>query len=99
MNLLHFFLALFLTSLRSALALRGAFALQVLFSGAVRPLLFSVIPAGFFGYAPVRMVRDAGWADVSLLTLATVFYALSAVWLFERGLRRYASGSRFGVFG
>jgi ABC-2 type transport system permease protein len=72
---------------------------EQLFGGVMRLVLFTVLPASFVAHVPARIVRDAGWADVSLLGAAVLGYALFAVWFFGRGLRRYSSGSRFGVFG
>ncbi len=68
-----------------------------LFGGALRVLLFTLIPAGFVAYLPARLVRDF---DVGTLVLAvggSVLYAVVAWWVFHAGLRQYASGSRFGV--
>jgi ABC-2 type transport system permease protein len=72
---------------------------EPLFGGALRLLLFTLLPAGFVSYLPVRIVRDASALDALYLFVGTAAYALFAFWFFGRGLRRYSSGSRFGVFG
>ena len=64
-----------------------------LFSGLVRVVLFTAIPAGFIAYVPVRFLREwEPWQLASLAAGATL-YALLAWWVFERGLRRYESGN------
>lgn len=72
---------------------------EPLFGGTLRLMLFTVLPAGFIGYLPARLLREPSVNDASGLALATCLYAAIAVGMFERGLRRYASGSRFGTFG
>src|SRR5262245_54588136 len=72
---------------------------EPLFGGALRLLLFTVLPAGFVGYLPVRIVRAPSLAGMTLLLLAAIAYARFAVAIFDRGLRRYASGNGFTMFG
>ena len=72
---------------------------EPLFGGMLRLVLFTVLPAGFVGYLPARVVHAASIADVALLTAGACAYLVLAVLVFDRGLRRYASGSRFSTFG
>jgi ABC-2 type transport system permease protein len=72
---------------------------EPLFGGMLRLLLFTVLPAGFVGYLPARVVRAPSTANVALLSAGAVVYLAVAVRMFEHGLRRYASGSRFSTFG
>ena len=72
---------------------------EPLFGGALRLALFTVLPAGFVGYLPVRVVQAPSWVDVSGLVIGAGVYLVVAVVAFELGLRRYASGSRFSTFG
>jgi ABC-2 type transport system permease protein len=73
---------------------------ECLFSGMLRWLLFSALPAGFVSYLPVRVLSDHGspW-DVLLLAAGAAGFLGLGIWVFGRGLARYASGSRFGVWG
>jgi hypothetical protein len=48
---------------------------------------------------PARLVRDPSAVDAVMLLAAAGIYLTLAAAVFQRGLRRYASGSRFGVFG
>jgi len=72
---------------------------EPLFGGMLRLLLFTALPAGFVGYVPARVVRAPSAANVALLAAGAVVYIAAAVRMFEHGLRRYASGSRFSTFG
>jgi ABC-2 type transport system permease protein len=72
---------------------------EPLFGGALRLLLFTLLPAGLVGFLPLRVVRDATFVDAALLAMGAAAYLAFGAWFFARGLARYASGSRFGVFG
>jgi len=72
---------------------------EPLFGGMLRLALFTVLPAGFVGYLPVRVVRAPSLINVTLLATGAAAYLGFAVLVFDRGLRRYASGSRFSTFG
>lgn len=72
---------------------------EPLFGGALRLLLFTALPAGFVSFIPARVVQHPSVEAVALLVGATAVYVAAAVVVFERGLRRYSSGSRFGTFG
>ena len=72
---------------------------EPLFGGALRFVLFTLLPAGFISYLPVRIVRDPSMFEIALLVAGAAAYVAIGAWLFNRGLRRYASGSRFVVFG
>lgn len=75
-----------------AMLLLGAYPVD-LFAGAVRVLLFTVVPAAFVSAIPARLIDefDLGRA-VALGAVATAF-AVAAVTTFTLGLRRYTSGS------
>jgi len=68
-----------------------------LFSGFVKGLLFTVIPATFLSYVPVQLLRemDPVWllAEVAFAAGALAF----SVAFFYRGLRRYESGNLMTV--
>ncbi len=70
---------------------------QTIYGTFVRVLLFTVIPAGFVGFLPATLLRaPSAWALGATVAGAALFAAL-AVLVFRRGLRRYASGNRFGA--
>jgi ABC-2 type transport system permease protein len=60
----------------------------------VRLVLFTVFPAAYIGLLPVEAVRDHSLAQALILLAAAIGYGALAVWVFERGLRRYTSGNR-----
>jgi ABC-2 type transport system permease protein len=72
---------------------------EPLFGGMLRLALFTILPAGFVGYLPARVVHAPSLLHVSLLAVGAGTYLALAVLVFDRGLRRYASGSRFSTFG
>jgi len=64
------------------------------FGFAVRFVLLTVFPAGFVAMMPVEAVRDGDPRKLVACAMAALAYAGLAGWVFERGLRRYTSGSR-----
>jgi ABC-2 type transport system permease protein len=72
---------------------------EPLFGGTLRLLLFTVLPAGFVGYLPARILHQPSLVNVAILVAGAIAYMCLAVLIFDRGLRRYASGSRFSTFG
>jgi ABC-2 type transport system permease protein len=72
---------------------------EPLFGGALRLALFTLLPAGFVGYIPTRVVQMPSVQDMVLLVGGAIAYLGLAVMVFGRGLRRYASCSRFSTFG
>lgn len=70
---------------------------DALFSGAIQLILWTVIPAAFVGHLPAALVREPSAAGLALVAGGAVGYALLAGAVFSAGLRRYASGNRFGV--
>ncbi len=68
-----------------------------LFDGALKLLLFTLLPAGFIGYLPVELLRDFAWSGLAAAVGGAALYAGLAIWVFRAGLRRYESGNRFGV--
>ena len=72
---------------------------EPLFGGALRFVLFTALPAGFVGYVPVQILHAPSIVNVTMLVCVASGYVCLAVWVFERGLRRYVSGSRFTTFG
>ena len=70
-----------------------------LFSGLVRVLLFTALPAGFIAYVPVRFLREWQAWQVAALVGAAAFFALLMVVVFRIGLRRYESGNLVAMRG
>jgi ABC-2 type transport system permease protein len=72
---------------------------DTLFTGPLKLILFTVIPAGFVGYLPAQLIRSPDAATALAVATAVAVYAALAIWVFTRGLRAYSSGSRFATFG
>jgi ABC-2 type transport system permease protein len=72
---------------------------ESIFGGAMRVVLFTVLPAGLISHLPVRLVREPSVAVALSVVMAAVTEGALALWIFHRGLRRYASGSRFSTLG
>ncbi|HET6521747.1 MAG TPA: ABC-2 family transporter protein [Geminicoccaceae bacterium] len=71
-----------------------AFYPQHPFGFTVRVVLFTLFPTAFVTLLPVEAVRDASAPKALAVLAAAAFYAALAVAVFDRGLRRYASGNR-----
>jgi ABC-2 type transport system permease protein len=70
-----------------------------LFGGAMRILLFTVLPAAFISHLPVELVRDFSWTTLAAATGGAAAFVVIALVAVRWGLRRYESGNRFGVRG
>ncbi len=68
-----------------------------IFAGALRVVLFTLVPAGFIGFLPSSLVRDFSWLSLLAAAAGLLAYALLATVVFRAGLRRYESGNRFGI--
>ncbi|HZR40866.1 MAG TPA: ABC-2 family transporter protein [Ktedonobacteraceae bacterium] len=68
-----------------------------IFNGAVRLLLFTIVPAGFISFIPLQLLHRFTWPLMGAMLGATILIVLLAVGLFELGLRRYESGNLLGM--
>ena len=64
-----------------------------IFSGAVKILLFTALPAGFVSYMPVGLLREADPGFIAAAAGAAVVLGVGAVIFFRAGLKRYESGN------
>jgi ABC-2 type transport system permease protein len=65
----------------------------VIFNGAVKFALFTVIPAGFIAYLPVQLLREFSLPLLGGLLLFTIGMTAAGWLVFRAGLRRYESGN------
>lgn len=70
---------------------------QHIFGAGIRLLLFTILPVAFITQMPVEAIREASVAKALAVGAAAIFYTGLALLVFERGLRRYASGNRMLV--
>jgi len=65
----------------------------VIFRGAVKVALFTVLPAGFIAYVPVQLLREFRLSLLAGLLAFTAGAVLLSWFVFRAGLRRYESGN------
>lgn len=66
---------------------------SVIFHGAIKVVLFTLIPAGFINSVPVKVVRDFDPLFFAGLACASFFFLFAANYVFNLGLKRYESGN------
>lgn len=70
---------------------------NTLFSGGVRVLLFTLLPAAFIAAVPVEIISTRNGRLLLWLFVAAIVVWLVAIAVFHLGLRRYESGSAINV--
>jgi ABC-2 type transport system permease protein len=77
---------------------------DAIFQGSLRWVLYLLVPAGLFTHLPAHVLRhaaDPGHGELALSLLKLLAGALgflaAALFAFDRGLKRYASGSSLGI--
>lgn len=68
-----------------------------IFTGAVRLLLFTIIPAGFISFVPLQLLQRFTWPLAGAMLGFTLLILLSAAGFFQLGLKRYESGNLLGM--
>lgn len=64
-----------------------------IFTGFVRTLIYTAIPAGFISHIPLQLYRSLDWGKLALLMAAAALYAGLAFFVFRAGLKKYESGN------
>lgn len=75
-----------------SMLLLGAYPVD-LFAGAVRVMLFTVVPAALIAAVPAGLVDDFDAGRAAVLVVTAAVFAVAATAVFTLGLRRYTSGS------
>jgi ABC-2 type transport system permease protein len=70
-----------------------------LFDGAVKVVLFTVLPAGFVSYLPVETLRSPSIWNLLMAVIGSLIVLAAAVGMFYHGLRRYESGNLISMNG
>lgn len=65
----------------------------VIFDGAIKLILFTLLPAGFVSYLPVESLRSFSLGHAALAAAGSMAVLAAGVIVFYRGLRRYESGN------
>lgn len=63
------------------------------YTGFLRILLFTIIPAGLIGFLPVRLIDSFSWTVLFLLLFVDIVFIFLANFIFFRGLRNYVSNN------
>lgn len=66
---------------------------ESIFQGVTRFLLYTILPAGFISYIPVRLLQNFSWVQFGYLLAFDVGFVGLMFWFFYRGLKRYESGN------
>ncbi|HEY5961073.1 MAG TPA: ABC-2 family transporter protein [Polyangiaceae bacterium] len=70
-----------------------------IFGVGLKFVLYTLVPAGFIGHMPARLISAPSLGAVAWTSAAAFGYLMLAGWLFRTGLRRYASSNHFGIHG
>jgi ABC-2 type transport system permease protein len=68
-----------------------------IFNGAIRLLLFTLVPAGFISFVPLQLLHQFTWPMLAAMCGFVLLIVLIAAGLFRLGLRRYESGNLMGM--
>lgn len=66
---------------------------EYIFTGALRFMLFTLIPAAFVAHVPLALLRAFTWGRLGLLLLGVLAISLLARAVFAWGLKKYESGN------
>lgn len=66
---------------------------SILFEGAIKLVLYTVIPAGFVSYLPIEALRQLSPGYAALALAGSLGVLIVGTLVFYRGLRRYESGN------
>ena len=69
----------------------------ILFKGAVKLLLFTLIPAGFITLLPIEALRGMSLVDAALALAGSLAVLAVGAGVFYHGVRRYESGNLMGM--
>lgn len=64
-----------------------------IYKGYVKWIIFSLLPAGFITFVPVRLLNCFDWNTLLLLFVIDAAYLVLGYWFFKFGLKKYESGN------
>ncbi len=65
--------------------------------GFLKLIMMTILPVMLIGKVPVELIRVFSWTSLGILLGAAIVSTVFALWLFNRGLKRYESGNLIGV--
>ncbi|HTH14054.1 MAG TPA: ABC-2 family transporter protein, partial [Spirochaetia bacterium] len=69
---------------------------DTVFPKEMRWVFYSVVPAGFLAFLPLRVLRDLDWVWLPVVVGAAAALLVAAWAAFAAGVRRYESGNALG---
>ena len=70
---------------------------QTTFYGALKFIMFTIIPAFFVATLPVELIKNFSWKWFLVLVVFAICIFIAAVIVFNRGLKKYESGNLINV--
>jgi ABC-2 type transport system permease protein len=67
------------------------------FQGVVKFIIFFIIPAGFATFLPAELLQDFSLAKFIYVLIFSVAFFLLALFVYNRGLKKYSSGNLINV--
>ena len=64
-----------------------------IFKGAVKVMLYTIIPVGITTYIPVRLLTEFNFSLFVLIIVVTIILVVFAFFIFNKGLKRYSSSN------
>lgn len=69
---------------------------ETIFGPGMRWIFYSILPAGFISFIPLRVMSSLSWELIPLVLAAAMAYLGLSYLIFRLGLRRYESGNLIG---
>lgn len=66
---------------------------ESIFRAEMRWIFYSIIPAGFIVFMPLRIMNAFNWISLIILAVVDIAYIVAGYLLFQAGLKRYESGN------
>lgn len=72
---------------------------EVIYSGAVKFLIYTIIPSAYIAFVPLRFVTTFNIMELIILLTAAIIYIVITAFVFKKALLRYESGNGMGLRG
>lgn len=69
------------------------------YTGVLKAVVFTIMPVAYLSLLPIQFLMTGNWNFILGALVGTLTLLLFSVWFFNRGMKRYESGNRFGVQG
>lgn len=72
---------------------------EEIFGKVVKFILYTLVPAGYIAYLPIKLIYDFNLINFIILIIATIIYVLIAIVMFKKVLKNYESGNTMALKG